>query len=49
MYNNLGALIYSNDNKIQQYKIDVSSFSKGLYYINIHSFDAIITKKIVIN
>ena len=49
MYNNLGALIYSNDNKIQQYKIDVSSFSKGLYYINIHSFDSIITKKIVIN
>ena len=49
MYNNLGALIYSNDNKIQQYKIDVSSFSKGLYYINIHSFDAIITKKIIIN
>ena len=49
MYNNLGALVYLNDNKKQQYKIDVSSFSKGLYYINIHSFDAIIAKKIVIN
>jgi ligand-binding sensor domain-containing protein len=49
MYNNLGVLVYSNDNKKQQYKIDVSSFSKGLYYVNIHSFDATITKKIVIN
>ena len=49
MYNNLGALVYLNDNKKQQYKIDVSSFSKGLYYVNIHSFDAIIRKKIVIN
>ncbi len=49
MYNNLGALVYLNDNKKQQYKIDVSSFSKGLYYVNIHSFDAIIRKKIVVN
>mgnify|MGYP000963179660 FL=1 len=49
MYNNLGALVYLNDNKKQQYKIDISSFSKGLYYVNIHSFDAIIRKKIVVN
>ena len=49
MYNNLGVLVYSNDNKQQQYKIDVSSFSKGLYYVNINSSDAIIRKKIVIN
>ena len=49
MYNNLGALVYLNDNKKQQYKIDISSFSKGLYYVNIHSFDAVIRKKIVIN
>jgi ligand-binding sensor domain-containing protein len=49
MYNNLGALVYLNDNKKQQYKIDVSSFSNGLYYVNIHSFDAIIRKKIVVN
>ena len=49
MYNNLGVLVYSNDNKQQQYKIDVSSFSKGLYYVNINSSDAIIRKKIIIN
>ena len=49
MYNNLGALVYSNDNKKQQYKIDVSSFSQGLYYVNIQLADAIIRKKIVVN
>jgi len=49
MYNNLGVLVYSNDNKQQQYKIDVSSFSQGLYYVNVNSSDAIIRKKIVIN
>jgi ligand-binding sensor domain-containing protein len=49
MYNNLGALVYSNDDNQQQYEIDVSSFSKGLYYVNIHSFDSTIRKKIVIN
>ena len=49
MYNNLGALVYSNDDNQQQCEIDVSSFSKGLYYVNIHSFDSTIRKKIVIN
>jgi len=45
----LGALVYSNDDKKQQCEIDVSSFSKGLYYVNVHCSDAIIRKKIVIN
>ena len=49
IYNNLGALVYSNDNRQQQYNIDVSSFSQGLYYVNINSSDAIIRKKIIIN
>ena len=49
MYNNLGVLVYSNDNRQQQYNIDVSSFSQGLYYVNIHCIDAIIRKKIIIN
>ena len=49
MYNNLGALVYSNDDKQQQCEIDVSSFSRGLYYVNVHCSDAIIRKKIVIN
>ena len=49
MYNNLGVLVYSNDNKKQQYKIDVSSFSKGLYYVNVYYIDAIVRKKIIIN
>ena len=49
MYNNLGTLVYSNYNKQQPFKIDITSFPKGLYYVNAHSFDAIIRKKIVIN
>ena len=49
MYNSLGTLVYSNDNTHHQYKINISSFSQGLYYLNIHSSDIIIRKKIVIN
>ena len=49
MYNNLGALVYSNENKQQQYNIDVSSFSQGLYYVNIQCSDVIIRRKIVVN
>ena len=49
IYNNLGALVYSNDSKQQQYEIDVSSFSQGLYYVNINSSETIISKKIIIN
>jgi len=49
IYNNLGALVYSNDSKQQQYEIDVSSFSQGLYYVNINSSETIIRKKIIIN
>ena len=49
IYNNLGALVYSNNSKQQQYEIDVSSFSQGLYYVNINSSETIIRKKIIIN
>ena len=49
MYNNLGALVYENDNNQLNYSIDVSSLSKGLYYVNIQLSDAIISKKIVVN
>ena len=49
MYNNLGALVYANENNQLNYSIDVSSFAQGLYYVNIISSDAIISKKIVVN
>jgi len=49
IYNNLGALVYSNNSQQAQYSIDVSSFSQGSYYVNVNSSDAIIRKKIVIN
>ena len=49
IYNNLGALVYENYSNQLHYSIDVSPFSKGLYYINVLSFDAILTKKIMVN
>ncbi len=49
IYNNLGALIYENNQLKGQPSIDISSFTKGLYYINIQFSDMVVTKKIVIN
>ena len=49
IYNNLGALVYENNSNQLHYSIDVSPFSKGLYYVNALSFDAILTKKIMVN
>lgn len=49
IYNNLGALVYENNSNQLHYSIDVSHFSKGLYYVNALSFDAILTKKIMVN
>ena len=49
IYNNLGALVYENNSNQLHYSIDVSPFSKGLYYVNALSFDTILTKKIMLN
>ena len=49
IYNNLGTLVYENNSNQLHYSIDVSPFSKGLYYVNVISFDAILTKKIMVN
>lgn len=49
IYNNLGVLVYENYSNQLHYSIDVSPFSKGLYYVNALSFDAILTKKIMVN
>jgi len=49
IYNNLGVLVYENNSNQLHYSIDVSPFSKGLYYVNVLSFDAILTKKIMVN
>jgi len=49
LVNMIGETIYqatSNDNK---YEIDVTTFSNGIYFINIQQGDDIITKKFVIN
>jgi len=49
IYNNLGSLVYENNSNQLHYSIDVSPFSKGLYYVNVLSFDGILTKKIMVN
>ena len=49
IYNNLGALVYENNSNQLHYSIDVSPFYKGLYYVNVLSFDSILTKKIMVN
>lgn len=49
MYDNLGALVYTNTSNQISYSIDVSSFSQGLYYVNVQLSDAIIRKKVVVN
>lgn len=49
IYDNLGALIYENNSTQLHYSIDVSPFSKGLYYVNVLSSGSIFTKKIMVN
>jgi ligand-binding sensor domain-containing protein len=49
IYNNLGALVYENNRNQPHYSIDVSPFSKGLYYVNVLSFGSILIKKMVVN
>ena len=49
IYNNLGALVYENNSNQLHYSIDVSPFSKGLYYVNVLSSGSILTKKIMVN
>ncbi len=49
IYNNLGDLVYENNSNLLHYSIDVSPFSKGLYYVNVLSSGSIFTKKIMVN
>ena len=49
IYNSLGTLIYTNNNQKEQYSIPVSSLAKGLYFVNIHLSDLIISKKLIID
>ena len=48
IYNNFGMLIYENNYPKEQYSIDVSSFSKGIYYADIQLSDFTISDKIVV-
>ena len=49
IYNNLGVLVYTNNKPQTQYSILVSSLAKGLYSVNIHCSNKIISKKIIVN
>lgn len=49
IYNNLGSLIYESKDPGQQCSIDVYSFERGIYYINIQLSDSIISEKMIIN
>lgn len=49
IYNNLGALVYENNKNQPHYIIDVSPFTKGLYYVNVLSSGSILIKKMVVN
>ena len=48
LYNNLGSLIYTNNNPQREYSIPVASLAQGLYFVNIHFPKTKISKKIVV-
>ena len=51
IFDSMGKLIYYVKNKslINSYKIDVSKYSSGLYFVKINTVDGLITKKLLIN
>ena len=48
IYNNIGSLMYSNTSSQEKYNINVSSFSRGVYYICFHHSNGITTKKLIL-
>lgn len=48
IYNLFGERVYSASNIKQQMQIDLSAFSKGIYFVKINSGDKIYSKKIVV-
>jgi hypothetical protein len=53
IYNTVGALVYSDKvsnagNSKQTHKLDFSAYSKGVYYVRLHSNGSIKVKRIVI-
>ncbi|MBN4066148.1 choice-of-anchor B family protein, partial [Candidatus Amoebophilus asiaticus] len=51
MYNTLGELIYSNalrEGLLDKHKIDIADQPEGVYYLQLSSVDAVLTRKIIL-
>lgn len=48
IYNLMGKLVYQNKSIVNDVKIDLKEYSKGLYFLNFDTGHEIITKKIII-
>lgn len=50
IYNSLGKLMYSEENQsiMNTYKIDVSNYASGLYFVSMNNSNGILTKKVII-
>jgi len=49
VYSSLGQLVYSQSPKSNNFQVDLSQFSEGIYYVNINTNNSIITNTIIIN
>jgi len=49
VYSSLGQLVLSQSPKTKDFKVDLSSFEDGMYYITLQFNESTITKKIIIN
>lgn len=49
VYSSIGQLVINNSPKTRNFKVNLSSYSKGIYYINIKTNNSIISKKIITN
>ena len=45
--NNLGQVVYSNENVLGKITIDMSSFATGIYSLQLKNGNSVVTKKIV--
>ena len=49
LFNVVGKLVFNKNNTLEKLNIDVSNFSKGIYFLRIKTNNKFITKKLIIN
>lgn len=49
IYSTIGQLVFKQSPKSNNYQVDLSQFSEGIYYVKINTHNSIITNKIIIN